>query len=81
MKITRILPLGLVALALTATGAAAHDGGKGFQLTGKAIAPPTLIDLGTPGPGPGDQQIISMNVFAGHVDLRPAVSHTRRPGH
>jgi hypothetical protein len=83
MKITRILPLGIVALALTASGAAAHDGGgKGFQLTGKAIAPPAMIDLGAPGPSAGDQQIISMDVFKGakRVGESHVVCTVVRPG-
>ncbi|WP_028067252.1 allene oxide cyclase barrel-like domain-containing protein [Solirubrobacter soli] len=65
MKITRLLPIPIVALALTAAGASAHENGKAFEVTGKVIAPPTMIDLGTPGPGVGDQQIISMDVFKG----------------
>ena len=65
MKITRLLPIPIVALALTAAGASAHENGKTFEVTGKAIAPPTMIDLGTPGPSAGDQQIISMDVFKG----------------
>jgi type 1 fimbria pilin len=65
MKIIRLLPIPIVALALTAAGASAHDNGKRFELTGKVVAPPTTIDLGAPGPGVGDQQIISMDVFKG----------------
>ena len=65
MKLIRLLPIPIVALALSAGGASAHDSGKSFEVTGKAIAPPTMIDLGTPGPSAGDQQIISMDVFKG----------------
>jgi allene oxide cyclase-like protein len=65
MKITRLLPIPIVALALSAAGASAHDHGNAFQLTGKVVAPPTNIDLGAPGPSAGDQQIISMDVFNG----------------
>ena len=38
MKLLRILPVPIVALALAATGASAHDHGKTLQLTGKALA-------------------------------------------
>jgi hypothetical protein len=65
MKITRLLPIPIVALALVATSASAHDTGGTFKLTGKALAPPTQIDLGAPGLSAGDQQIITMDVFAG----------------
>jgi hypothetical protein len=67
MKITRFLPLPLVALGLVAANASAqdHGHGHGFQVTGKVVAPPAQIDLGAPGPSAGDQQIISMDVFAG----------------
>jgi hypothetical protein len=65
MKLMRLIPIPLVALGLVAANASAHDNGNTFQLTGKAIAPPTNIDLGTPGPSAGDQQIISMDVFKG----------------
>jgi len=65
MKLMRFLPIPIVALALSAAGASAHDNGNAFQLTGKAIAPPTNLDLGAPGPSVGDQQIISMDVFKG----------------
>ena len=63
MKITRLLPIPIVALALTAAGASAHDGGKSFELTGKSLGAPAMIDLGAPGPSTGDQQIITMDVF------------------
>ena len=65
MKLTRLLPIPIVALALSAAGASAHEGGKTFEVTGKVIAPPTMIDLGAPGPSTGDQQIITMDVFKG----------------
>ena len=65
MNLMRFLPIPIVALALSAAGASAHDNGNAFQLTGKAIAPPTNLDLGAPGPSVGDQQIISMDVFKG----------------
>ena len=65
MKLIRLLPIPIVALALSAAGASAHDNGNTFQLTGKVVAPPTNIDLGTPGPSVGDQQIISMDVYKG----------------
>jgi hypothetical protein len=65
MKITRFLPIPFVALGLVAASASAHDNGHGFKLTGKVIAPPAQLDLGAPGLSAGDQQIISMDVFAG----------------
>jgi hypothetical protein len=65
MKLIRLLPIPIVALALSAAGASAHDHGKTFEVTGKVIAPPTMIDLGAPGKSAGDQQIITMDVFKG----------------
>ena len=65
MNITKLLALPIVALAIAATSASAHDGGKTFQLTGKVLGPPAQIDLGAPGPSVGDQQIITMDVFNG----------------
>jgi Allene oxide cyclase barrel like domain len=66
MNITKLLPIPLVALALVATTASAHDGGgKSFQLSGKVLGPPAQIDLGAPGPSVGDQQVITMDVFNG----------------
>ena len=41
MKLMRFLPIPIVALALSAAGASAHDNGNTFQLTGKVVAPPT----------------------------------------
>ena len=73
MNLVKLLPIPIVALALTAAGASAHDNGKTFQLTGKALGPPTMIDLGAPGPSAGDQQIITMDVFKG--DKRVGASH------
>src|SRR5262245_33542541 len=64
MKITRFLILiPLVALAVIASTASAHD--KGFSLTGKTLGPPAQLDLGAPGPSPGDQLIITMDLFKG----------------
>jgi len=37
MNITKLLALPIVALAIAATSASAHDGGKTFQLTGKVL--------------------------------------------
>ena len=73
MKLMRFLPIPIVALALSAAGASAHDNGNTFELTGKVVAPPANIDLGVPGPSVGDQQIISMDVFKG--DKRVGESH------
>ena len=73
MKLMRFLPIPIVALALSAAGASAHDNGNTFELTGKVVAPPANIDLGAPGPSVGDQQIISMDVFKG--DKRVGESH------
>jgi hypothetical protein len=64
-KLMRLLPLPLVALGLVAANASAHDSGATFKLTGKPLGPPAMIDLGSPGAGVGDQQIITMDVFAG----------------
>ena len=75
MKITKLLPLTLAALALIVTSADAasdkHD--HGFQLTGKTLGPPAQIDLGAPGLSQGDQQVITMDVFQG--DRRIGESH------
>jgi allene oxide cyclase-like protein len=65
MNIAKLLPIPIVALALVATTASAHDNGTTLQLTGKALGPPTMIDLGAPGPSAGDQQSITMDVFKG----------------
>src|SRR5262245_50712900 len=66
MKITRFLILiPLVALAVIASSASAHDHGKTLILTGKALGPPAQIDLGAPGPSAGDQLIITMDLFKG----------------
>ena len=65
MKITRLLPIPIVALALAAAGASAHDNGKTFSSPARSSPRPTQIDLGTPGPSAGDQQIITMDVFKG----------------
>ena len=73
MNLVKLLPVPIVALALTAAGASAHDNGKTFQLTGKALGPPTVLDLGAPGPSTGDQQIITMDVFKS--DKRVGASH------
>jgi len=73
MNLMRFLPIPIVALALSAAGASAHDNGNTFELTGKVVAPPANIDLGAPGPSVGDQQIISMDVFKG--DKRVGESH------
>jgi hypothetical protein len=61
MKITRILPIGIVVLGLAASSAAASSP---LTVTGKAINF-AKVDVGTPGPSLGDQQIISMDVFKG----------------
>jgi hypothetical protein len=66
MKITRLIILiPLVALAVIASTASAHDNGKTLTLTGKTLGPPAQIDLGAPGPSAGDQLIITMDVFKG----------------
>ena len=65
MQITKILPIPVVALALVATTASAHDNGNTFKLTGKVLGPPAQIDVGAPGPSASDQQIITMDVFQG----------------
>jgi len=63
MNIVRFLPIPLVALALVATTASAHENGKTLTLTGKVVAPPAQIDVGAPGPSVGDQTIITMDAF------------------
>jgi hypothetical protein len=73
MNLTRLLPVSVVALAVLASTASAHDHGKTLVLTGKTVAPPARIDLGAPGPSAGDQTIISMDVFNG--DKRVGESH------
>jgi hypothetical protein len=63
----KLLPLiAIPALALAATTAHAdrHGDGGDFQLTGKTLAV-EQVDLGKPGLSMGDQQIITMDVFAG----------------
>jgi hypothetical protein len=78
----RILPIAIVALALAATTASAHDAGKTLTLTGKVVAPPTMVDLGTPGPSVGDQTIIAMDAFLGtkRVGTSHVVCTTVREG-
>ena len=63
----KILPLiAALGLGLVATSAHAdkHGNGGDFTLTGKTLAV-EQIDLGKPGQSLGDQQIITMDVFAG----------------
>jgi hypothetical protein len=62
----KILPLiAALGLCLAATAHAdKHGDGGDFKLTGKTVGF-TQIDLGDPGFSVGDQQIISMDVFAG----------------
>ena len=82
MNLVKLLPVPVVALALAATSASAHDPGKTLQLTGKALGPPTMLDLGAPGPSSGDQQIITMDVFKGakRIGESHVVCTVVRPG-
>ena len=82
MNLVKLLPVPVVALALAATSASAHDPGKTLQLTGKALGPPTMLDLGAPGPSTGDQQIITMDVFKGakRIGESHVVCTVVRPG-
>jgi hypothetical protein len=60
-----LILIAALGLGLTATASAdKHGNGGDFNLTGKTVGF-TEIDLGDPGFSVGDQQIISMDVFAG----------------
>jgi hypothetical protein len=64
--------LGLGLAATSAAHADKHGNGGDFNLTGKTVGF-TQVDLGDPGFSVGDQQIISMDIFAG--DKRVGESH------
>ncbi|WP_410967234.1 hypothetical protein, partial [Salmonella sp. SAL4436] len=61
-----------IGLAATTAHADKHGNGGDFKLTGKVLAV-EQVDLGKPGQSLGDQQIITMDVFAG--DKRLGESH------
>jgi hypothetical protein len=62
-KLLPLIALPILALAGTAH-ADKHGNGGDFKLTGKVLAV-EQVDVGTPGQSPGDQQVITMDVFAG----------------
>jgi hypothetical protein len=62
-KLLPLIAVPLLALAATAQADRHGDGGD-FQLTGKTLAV-EQVDLGKPGLSLGDQQVITMDVFAG----------------
>jgi allene oxide cyclase-like protein len=62
-KILPLLAIPVLAFAATAHADRHGDGGD-FKLTGKTLAV-EQVDLGTPGLSLGDQQVITMDVFAG----------------
>ncbi len=66
MKITRFLPIPIVALALVADHRVRpRQRRRRSSSPARRSRPPTQIDLGAPGLSAGDQQIITMDVFAG----------------
>jgi Allene oxide cyclase barrel like domain len=63
-KLLSLIALPILAFGATTAHADKHGNGGDFKLTGKVVGF-TKIDLGDPGPSVGDQQIITMDVFAG----------------
>ena len=63
-KLLTLIAIPALALAAATAQADRHGDGGDFKLTGKTLAV-EQIDLGKPGLSPGDQQIITMDVFAG----------------
>jgi hypothetical protein len=63
-KLLSLIAVPVLGLAATSAHADKHGNGGDFNLTGKTVGF-TEVDLGAPGDSVGDQQIISMDVFAG----------------
>ena len=63
-KLLSLIALPVLGLAATSAHADKHGNGGDFKLTGKVVAV-EQVDLGKTGPSLGDQQIITMDVFAG----------------
>jgi Allene oxide cyclase barrel like domain len=63
-KLLPLIAFPLLALGATTAQADKHGNGGDFELTGKTLAV-EQVDLGKPGPSLGDQQVITMDVFAG----------------
>ena len=63
-KLLSLIAIPAIGLAATSAHADKHGNGGDFKLTGKVVGF-TKVDLGDPGQSAGDQQIISMDVFAG----------------
>jgi hypothetical protein len=63
-KLLSLIAVPALALGATTAHADKHGNGGDFQLTGKVLGV-TELDLGDPGFSVGDQQIITMDVFAG----------------
>jgi hypothetical protein len=63
-KLLSLLAIPVLAFGATTAHADKHGNGGDFKLTGKTVGF-TKLDLGDPGDSVGDQQIISMDVFAG----------------
>jgi hypothetical protein len=63
-KLLSLIAVPVLGLAATSAHADRHGNGGDFQLTGKTLAV-KQVDLGEPGPSLGDQQVITMDVFAG----------------
>lgn len=63
-KLLSLIAVPLLGLAATSAHADKHGNGGDFTLTGKTLAV-EQVDLGKPGQSLGDQQIITMDVFAG----------------
>jgi len=63
-KLLSLIAVPVLGLAATTAHADKHGNGGDFKLTGKVLAV-EQVDLGKPGLSLGDQQVITMDVFAG----------------
>ena len=63
-KLLSLLAVPALAFGATTAHADKHGNGGDFKLTGKVLAV-EQVDLGKPGLSLGDQQVITMDVFAG----------------
>ena len=63
-KLLSLIALPILALGATTAHADKHGDGGDFKLTGKVLGV-EQVDLGKAGPSVGDQQLITMDVFAG----------------